>query len=218
MLEKPLDKVKRLILGATGSSCEFLFKRWTHSGDSVIYSITLTRRPAAISAVDGPAGNPRRSQLPSPPSPQCDPPVLALPADGWPQLSASAPSTPEAQAKTGRAKKTEGGLGIVFKVGESPSGITRNSQNSAGHAWPAGKASGPRRAFAWPAGQTLRATRVPQGKLCGPRRALAWPAQKALRATHPQRVASEHSFLRSHGNFGVSCLYGCIYGPRFPVF
>ena len=116
VLAKSLDKVKRLILGTPGSSCEFLFKRWARSGDSVIYSITLTRRPPAVSAEDGPASSARRSELPSPPSPQPGPPLLALPADGWPLPSASAPSTPE--ARMGRANKTEGGLGIVFKVGK----------------------------------------------------------------------------------------------------
>jgi C-terminal processing protease CtpA/Prc len=56
VLSKPVDKVKRLILGASGTSCEFVFKRWTHGGDeSVIYSLTMTRRPAANAGEDAPA-------------------------------------------------------------------------------------------------------------------------------------------------------------------
>lgn len=56
VLSKPVDKVKRLILGAPGTSCEFVFKRWTHGGDeSVIYSLTMKRQPAAYAGEDAPA-------------------------------------------------------------------------------------------------------------------------------------------------------------------
>lgn len=56
VLGRSVDKVKRLILGVPGTSCEFFFKRWTHGGDeSVIYSLTITRQPAAIAGDDAPA-------------------------------------------------------------------------------------------------------------------------------------------------------------------
>jgi len=195
VLSKPVDKVKRLILGAPGTSCEFVFKRWTHGGDeSVIYSLTMKRQPAANAGEDapadgawvlfqqavgsllcvpsrlhclfvasggacwrrlrltlfgpvwavGPASNPRRGEIPSPPASRgaghSDVLVLALPADGW-QSAHATPCTPGAEASgrldapceaqaghlsplgfmwetKGRAKKTEGGLGIVFRVGK----------------------------------------------------------------------------------------------------
>ena len=211
VLSKPVYKVKRLILGAPGTSCEFVFKRWTHGGDeSVIYSLTMKRQPAANAGEDapadgawvlfqqavgsllcvpsrlhclfvasggacwrrlrltlfgpvwavGPASNPRRGEIPSPPASRgaghSDVLVLALPAqaDGWQSAhpcspgaaapcspGAAAPCSPgaagsgrrnalcEAQAghlsplgllraTTGRAEETEGGLGIVFRVGK----------------------------------------------------------------------------------------------------
>jgi hypothetical protein len=48
---KSVDKVKMMILGVPETSCEFLFKRWLHGGDSTIYSIELIRT-LAISAED----------------------------------------------------------------------------------------------------------------------------------------------------------------------
>jgi len=54
VLNKPVDKIKKYILGEPGSSSEFLFKRWTHDDESVMYSITLVRK-VAITNDDAPA-------------------------------------------------------------------------------------------------------------------------------------------------------------------
>lgn len=53
---KPADKVKKMILGSPGTSCEILMKRWTCDGEeSIIYSTSLIRTKLVADELDGKA-------------------------------------------------------------------------------------------------------------------------------------------------------------------
>ena len=51
---KPADKVKKMIIGQEGTSCELLLKRWACDGEeSVIYSTSLLRTKLSSDELDG---------------------------------------------------------------------------------------------------------------------------------------------------------------------
>jgi hypothetical protein len=95
-LGKPVEKVKKMILGPEGSTCRFLFKRWACGGEeSTIYSIDLIRRAnIAHEAAKG------ETDLNSPPSTPGEPDALvpeetAQHSDLPMPVSPTSPSSPK---------------------------------------------------------------------------------------------------------------------------
>ena len=124
---KPADKVKKMVIGPEGTSCELLLKRWADDGeDSVIYSTALVRKLIPDEA-KGAHSNPRAAEHGSIES--------STPTSSAVCAIVQAPVTPPRQDARGRTMKAlgsplsllkqqatnnpwrggNGGIGIVFK-------------------------------------------------------------------------------------------------------